>query len=71
MGKTGENHRPKVTDKLYLIMLYRVHLTRAGFELSMLMVIGTDSIGSCKSTTIRPRPTPWLHAVLTKVNTFV
>jgi hypothetical protein len=32
-------------------MLYRVHLTWAGFELAMLMVTVTDCIGSntCKS----------------------
>ena len=40
--------QPKVTDKLYHI-LYRVHLARAGFELIMLVVIGTDYIGSNKS----------------------
>jgi hypothetical protein len=30
------------------IMLYRVHLTWAVFELTTLVMIGTDCIGSCK-----------------------
>jgi hypothetical protein len=30
-------------------MLYRVHLARAGLELTALVVINTDCIGSCKS----------------------
>jgi len=41
----------KTTDlsQLNHIMLYRVHLTKARFELTTSLVIGTDYIGSCKS----------------------
>jgi hypothetical protein len=33
----------------YSVMLYRVHLTWAEFELTTLVVIGIECIGSCKS----------------------
>jgi hypothetical protein len=35
----------KVTDKLYHIKLYQVHIALMGFELTTLVMTGTDHIG--------------------------
>jgi hypothetical protein len=49
-GVPRENHWPLVSHwKLYHIMLHRVHSARVGFELTTLVVMDTDCIGSCKS----------------------
>ena len=39
---------PKVSDKPYHIMLYKVHLAWMGFKPITLVMIDTDCIGSCK-----------------------
>ena len=61
---SGENHQPVVShwQTFQCIMLYRVHLTRAGFELTSLVVIGTDCIGSCKSN---------YHIITTPIDTIL
>jgi hypothetical protein len=40
---------PQVTDILFHVMLYRVHIAWVGFELTTLVVIGNDCTGSYKS----------------------
>ena len=67
MGVPGENHRPvAVSDNLYHIMLYLVHLPWVGFKLTMLVVIGTDCIGSCKSNYHMAMIAPWNEIIIIK-----
>ena len=46
-GVPGENYRPATSHfKLDRILLYQVHFAWAGFELTTLVVIAIDCIGS-------------------------
>ena len=64
--------KPEVVDKLYHIMLYRIRLAWAGFELTTLVVIGSDCTGSGKSnyhmiTTTTDRPIVKLYILFQTV----
>jgi len=48
-GNRSIRRKPPTCGKLYHILLYWIHLVWAGFDLTTLVVIGTDCIGSNKS----------------------
>ena len=66
IGVPEENHWPAASHwQTFHIILYRVHLVWVGFELTTLVVIGTDFIGSCKSNyhTIMTTMGPYLLVI--------
>ena len=67
----GENHRPDVSHwKTLSHNVVWVHLASAGFELTMLVVIGTDCIDTVNPTTIRSRPPQPAYILKLMVVTF-
>ena len=61
IGGGNQSTWRKPPSKFYSIMLYWVHLAWVGFELTTLVVIGPDCIGSCKTN---------YHTIMTKTASF-
>ena len=67
----GENHWPVASHwPIYDIMLYRIHLAWVRFELTTLVVIGTDCTGSWKANYHTITTAPRLKGLFTNVYTY-